>query len=91
VTTPQQEPAAPATGGRTRSATVLRSVRTTAWVVLAVLTTVFLLGNSQTVEVNFLLATVQTPLFVALSVALILGIVLALGAVGLRRVRTRRR
>jgi len=62
-------------------------LKTLLYVVVAVITTVFLLINSQTVEVNFLFATAEVPLFVALAVALVLGVLLALGAVGMRKVR----
>jgi uncharacterized integral membrane protein len=89
-TTPASSPEPSAVTGRqpSRKPNVGRGLKTLLYVVVAVITTAFLLINSQTVEVNFLFATVEVPLFVALAVALVLGVLLALGAVGMRKVRS---
>lgn len=58
---------------------------------LAVVITIFLLRNSQSVEVDFVVASVDVPLFLVLLGTLILGAVLALGITGLRRHRTAKR
>lgn len=72
-----------------RAAGLGRGVRTVVYIAIAVITTIFLLSNSQSVEVNFIFGTAQTPLFLALGVALILGALLALGGVGIYKVRHR--
>jgi uncharacterized integral membrane protein len=56
-------------------------------IAITVLATIFLLSNSQSVEVNYLFGTAQTPLFVALGLAMILGVLLTLAVVGILRVR----
>lgn len=61
-----------------------RSLKTAAYVAMAVVVTIFLLRNSQSVEVDFVFASVEVPLFLVLLATLILGAVLALGAQGLR-------
>lgn len=61
------------------------------YVAIAVITTIFLLSNSQSVEVNYLFGSAETPLFLALGIALVLGVLLTLGAVGIWKVRHRDR
>jgi uncharacterized integral membrane protein len=56
-------------------------------IAITVLATIFLLSNSQSVEVNYLFGTAQTPLFVALGLAMILGVLLTLAVVGILRMR----
>lgn len=74
-----------------KSGSVGRTIRTVIYVVIAVITTIFLVSNSQTVEVNYIFGTAQTPLFLALGIALILGVLLTLGAFGIWKVRHRDR
>jgi uncharacterized integral membrane protein len=64
-----------------------RGVRAVLLIAITVLATIFLLSNSQSVEVNYLFGTAQTPLFVALGLAMILGVLLTLAVVGILRVR----
>ena len=79
---PQQQPGRrPAPG---RASDFARSLKTAAYVVVAVVTTIFLLRNSQSVDVDFVVTSVSVPLFLVLLITLILGAVLALGAQGLR-------
>ncbi len=67
-----------------------RTLKTAGYVTLAVILTIFLLRNSQSVEVDFVFASLEVPLFLVLLATLILGAVLALGASGLRRRRRRK-
>ena len=85
---PEGEGAAAASS---RRADIGRNVRTIAYVALAVFVTIFLLRNAQTVEVDFVLGSVEVPMFVVLIVTLMLGAVLALGAQGLRHRRKAKR
>lgn len=62
----------------------MRSFKTGLYVVLAVITTIFLLRNSQSVEVDFVFASVWLPLYVVLAGALMLGAILGVGAMGMR-------
>ncbi len=64
-------------GGEPPSADWRKYVRVGLWLVLAILTALLLLRNSQTVEVDLLFGTLDVPLFVALGLALILGALLA--------------
>lgn len=64
-----------------------RGIRTVLLIAVTVFATVFLLANSKSVEVNYLFGSAETPLFVALAVALILGALITLMAVGLRKMR----
>ena len=86
---PQQQPGRrPAPG---RASDFARSLKTAAYVVVAVVTTIFLLRNSQSVDVDFVVTSVSVPLFLVLLITLILGAVLALGAQGLRSRRRGKR
>jgi uncharacterized integral membrane protein len=64
-----------------------RTAKTVGYVVLAVVVTIFLLRNAQSVEVDFVFASLEVPLFLVLLATLFLGAVLALGISGLRRRR----
>ena len=46
------------------------------WVVLALLAVTFVFGNFQEVEVNFLFQTSVVPLYIALLISLVLGILI---------------
>lgn len=83
------EPQHPAKASR--ASTVGRTLRTVFYVLIAVLTTIFLLSNSDHVRVNYIFGSAYTPLFVALGIAMILGALLVLGAVGIWKVRHRDR
>ncbi len=50
------------------------------WVVLGLLALTFVFGNSEEVEVNFLFQTSVVPLYVALLISLVLG--LLIGSIG---------
>jgi uncharacterized integral membrane protein len=93
-----KDPSAPATqpahpsNGSSRASDVGRSLKTAAYVAIAVVATIFLLRNSQSVEVDFVFTSVEVPLFLVLLATLIVGAVLALGAQGLRhRKKSRQR
>ena len=81
--TPPGKPARTASSGRDAA----RTLKTVGYVVLAVIATIFLLRNAQSVEVDFVFASLEVPLFLVLIAALLLGAVLALGISGLRRHR----
>jgi uncharacterized integral membrane protein len=83
--TPGKPPRAAGSGGD-----VGRTLKTVGYVTLAVVVTIFLLRNSQSVEVDFVFASLEVPLFLVLLAALILGAILALGVAGLRRRRRRK-
>lgn len=87
---PAPEPAGPAPAPKQRS-DLGRSLKTAAYVAVAVVATIFLLRNSQSVEVDFVFTSVEVPLFLVLLVTLLVGAVLALGAQGLRHRRKSRR
>jgi uncharacterized integral membrane protein len=76
-------PAKQASSGRDTA----RTLKTVGYVVLAVIVTIFLLRNAQSVEVDFVVASLEVPLFLVLLATLLLGAVLALGISGLRRHR----
>ena len=57
---------------------------------LAVVVTVFLLSNAQSVEVSFVVTSVEMPLWIVLGVAVLLGAALAAGLIGLRSRRRSR-
>ena len=80
---PPGKPAGTASSGRDTA----RTLKTVGYVVLAVIVTIFLLRNAQSVEVDFVFASLEVPLFLVLLAALLLGAVLALGISGLRRRR----
>ena len=80
---PPGKPARTASSGRDTA----RTLKTVGYVVLAVIVTIFLLRNAQSVEVDFVFASLEVPLFLVLIAALLLGAVLALGISGLRRHR----
>ncbi len=63
-------------GGEAPPADWRKYVRVGLWLVLALLTALLLLRNSQTVEVDLLFGTLDVPLFVALGLALVLGALL---------------
>ncbi len=81
---PRQDPQRPLRRG---GSDLQRNAKTAAWVFVAVITTIFLLRNAQSVEVDFVFTSVDMPLFIVLGATLILGAVLALGAQGLRHRR----
>jgi uncharacterized integral membrane protein len=87
---PAPEPAGPSPAPSQRS-DLGRSLKTAAYVAVAVVATIFLLRNSQSVEVDFVFTSVEVPLFLILLVTLLVGAVLALGAHGLRQRRKSRR
>lgn len=58
--------------------------KVTGWVVVAVVTGLFLFRNSNTVEVDLVFSSVEMPLFVALLIAVVLGAVLGSGLMMLR-------
>lgn len=64
-------------GGEPPPADWRKYVRVGLWLVLAILTALLLLRNSQTVEVDLLFGTLDVPLFVALGLAIVLGALLA--------------
>lgn len=64
-----------------------RGIKTVLLIAVSVIATVFLLSNSQTVEVNYLFGTAETPLFLALAIAMILGALIAFAVVGFSKVR----
>jgi uncharacterized integral membrane protein len=51
------------------------------WIVLALIALTFVFGNSEEVAVNFLFQTATVPLYVALLIALVLGIAIGGGGV----------
>lgn len=81
-TTPEPTQAPKASVGQS----IGRSIKTLLYIVVAVVTTIFLLANTQSVEVNYIFGTVESPLFLALGIAVILGVLLTLGAVAIRKV-----
>jgi uncharacterized integral membrane protein len=67
-----------------RKRDVGQTIRTLATAMVAVLATVFLLSNAQTVTVDLIVTTVETPLAVVIAACLALGAILGVGAMGIR-------
>ncbi len=81
VPSPKDPTARPdaASYGRPEPADWRKYARVSLWVVVAVVALIFVFGNSDSVEVNFVLRTATVPLYVALLISLVLGALIGIG------------
>lgn len=78
--------------GRPEKADWRRYARFTVWGVLALFALLFILGNSQEVQVNFLFREATLPMYIALLITLVLGLLIGAGGVwflGRRRAKSK--
>jgi uncharacterized integral membrane protein len=85
VSSAKEPPGRPdaASYGRPEPADWRKYARFGLWVVIAVVALIFVFGNNEPTEVNFVLRTAKVPLYVALLISMILGILIGLGGVWL--------
>lgn len=80
-----QEPSKASTAVRK----VGRVLRASLLVIVSVFATLFLLANTGSVEVNYIVGQAEAPLFLALALALLLGMLITLIAMGVSKLRNR--